>query len=827
MDWTIYSLTFLFTFILSSQFIFLVFTRVFPKPNRSDFFSLFFLSLGLGPVIIALLTKISIDFFPYPSEYLYTVSIIAFFLILFLFNFNQIERLFGIYKELFSRIKQAGFLKDKLKCTMLVIIIGVYGLIYVQATRLPIIGADPIKFAYYAKHAIAERLDTPEKIPQKNHDAYQTLRGILGKHYPTTGLYLWFFLTNHPKKADLLCRTVTPFYYLFLMIIIGYLLWSRGEWTVLWGILLFSFIPYLVSQTIGNSQDPGNLFLLMLTLAWLAYAIREKKVSYFITLMVILILAVFAARINYLLIYFCFTSILVLMILRLKRRKLVLWVLIGTLLTVFFAVDIINIGTGKNNKLIIEKSDIQTANNYRANREILNDINKYKGNHYLQLLIKKTKIFTNLFNDIHFNYYAILAIIAISFWIIYVRDKNTIEVILSTAILSYLFLIAFNDNNLFLFSNVYRAKIRSNEFFLLYIRYLFPLIVMLVIFNAIFIAQMTRKLSGKVSRPIVVILALIFLFIPVKGRLLNHKQSLGIDDWKKIFTASENQKLFSYRNDYGKIIKFIRTSVRKNEKILTPTIFKFIPYYSNRQCIDSKALGKKILEKDPEYIYRKMRAKGITYILPTDKFRLFSYLEPPIDDILNNPSLTYIIYDSKRWRMYKLRKKIKPFNEKLVKIPNGRFLALDGNKPRAWNCTIPENENWGIINHTENSRIILLNNIRDKKRRFYTGSGEYKLSPSHYNDYSYQINSSTYYKLRWSGKVSRPIQLKVWFLEYDHEGKMKRNLTKVMLSTKFREKSATFYTDENTKEYRILFQLSDVTELYLKDITLSELKSDT
>jgi hypothetical protein len=718
-----------------------------------------------------------------------------------------------------------GFFKNKLKFAMVVIIIGVYGLIYVQATALPILGADSLKFAYYAKATVEERINTSEVVLNKKFDSSIALRGLRGTHYSITGLYLWFFLTNSTEKADLLCRTVAPFYYLFLMILICCILWQRGEWTVLWGSLLFSFIPYLVSQTIGNSQDPGNFFLLFLTLVWLALAIEEKKIRYFIVWLVILFLAVFAARINYLLIYFSIASILGLMIFRLKRRKLVSGVLLCSLLGIFFTADIVSIVHKNNNDQALTKTTLQAAKNYRANRDVLNDINKYEDNRYLQLLIKKIKIFVNLFKDIHFNYNAFIAIIAVVFWIIYVRDKTTIEIILFTSILSYLFLIAFQDNKLFLFSNVYRAKIRGNPFFLVYIRYLLPLIVMLVIFNAKLLGQITRKTKNKVGRAIVVTVALIILFIPVQGRLLNKKQSLGIDDWKKIFAASEAEKLYSYRAGYGKIIDFIKTNVGEHDKILTPSKFKFIPYYSNRQCIGLKELGKKILKKEQEHLYSILKKKGITYILPTDKLRVFSYLKPPIDDILNNPSLAYIVYDSERWRLYKLREKTKPFNENPVKIPNGTFSTLDGNKPQDWNCTIPENENWGIVSHAGNSGIILLKNIKGKKRRFYTGSGEYKLPPSHFNDERYHINTSTYYKLRWSGRTSRPIQLKVWFLEYDRTGKITRNLAKVMMSTQFQEKSALFHTGENTKEYRILFQLTDVAELYLKDITLSELIS--
>jgi hypothetical protein len=89
MDLFIYSLTFLFTYILSSQVIFLLLTRAFPKPDRSGFFLLFFLALGLGPVLIAFFTKILVELFPYHSKYLYIISIIAFFGLIFFFNFKQ------------------------------------------------------------------------------------------------------------------------------------------------------------------------------------------------------------------------------------------------------------------------------------------------------------------------------------------------------------------------------------------------------------------------------------------------------------------------------------------------------------------------------------------------------------------------------------------------------------------------------------------------------------------------------------------------------------------------------------------------------------------
>jgi hypothetical protein len=798
--------------------------RVFPMPKQTGFLPLFFLSLGLGPVVIALLAKIAVDYFPYHPRYVYIALIIVFFLMVFFCGVTRIKQLAGVYRALYASVKQSGFFRDKLKFAILAIVIIVYGLIYIQATALPIIGADPLKFAYYAKSTIEERIDTPEKTISGKLDISRSLRGVKAKHYPIAGLYLWFFLTNDAVRADLLCRTATPLYYLFLMILIGFILWPRGEWTALWGIVLFAFIPYFISQTIGNAQDAGNLFLLLLSFVWLAHAIGKKKLSYFVTLAVILGITVLSARINFLVVFFFFTSIAVLIILRLKQRKLVIWLSICTLLTVFLAVDIVNLVTDGNSSAVKEITSFQEAKNYRANRAILNDINKNDGHGFTRLLIRKIKPFKNLFAAIHFNFYALLGIPAILFWVIYARDKNPIEVILLTSILSYLFLVAFHDSKLFLFSSVYREKINSNQFFLLYIRYLLPLFVMLAIFNAIFIAKMTLKLGGRLSRPVAVIIVLIVLSIPVGGRLLNNKQSLGIDDWKKMFVASESEKLFSYRRGYGKIIEFIRANVKEKQRILTPTRYKFIPYYSNRRCIGSRALGKKVLSKPTKKLFQELKARGIAYILPTDKFRLISYLKPPIENLINNPSFAYIVYDSQHWRMYKLRKKIKRYHEETVSIPNGKFSALDGNKPRDWNCTIPQEKDWGIVSPTESSGIIFLTNRRSKKRRLYTGSGEYKLPPSHFNDQRYPINASTYYKLWWKAKASRPILLMVRFLEYDHAGKIKQKSTRVLLSTQFKEKFVTIYTEPNTREYRILFQIFDAAQLYLKDITLSELK---
>ena len=827
MDWIIFFITIIFTYIISSQAVFLFLINVFYKQESPPYASLLLLSLGLGPIIISILTKLLIDVYPYHSKYFYISIILSFFFLLFLVSIKKIQSFIKSYQFLIDKIKKTKLIFGYLEIAILITVSFAYFLVFIQATALPIVGSDQVKFVWNSKNTYGVATD----IDNKNIDInrFNKLKEILKGNKSPEALYTWFFLTNKPVMADILCRTMAPIYYLFLMILIGYLLWERGKWTFIWALVFFASIPLMIHQTIGNSQDPERIYLFILTFAWLAYAIERKKVGYFIFWIIILWFSIFSARANYLLIYFSITSILTLLLLKLKRGNIILCAIIFLSILIFFGFDIVTVA--KHEK----KLGVGGIYNYSANMSILNEINKYEGSEYLKLMRAKYILLRKIFNkDNYYNVIPILAIVSISIWLIYFKEKEYIDKIFFVSLLAYMFLVAFHNNDIFLHSRIYRVKVSENPYFLVYDRYLLLTLPFMVHFSAILFGEIFKKIRIEWTKIAIALIVLIILFIPVKSRLINKKAGLGIDDWKKIFSASDYEKLMSYRGGYGKIIDFIRENVGKEDRILTETYFKFIPYYSERECINSGSLKKKILRLDSEKIYEEMKEMGIKYILPTEKGRAFSDItQSPIQKVINDIGLAYIIYDSEHWRMYKLREEIKEVNKIPINIPNRKFEELDGNHPENWSVyseipglVIDVNKiNWGISDDAESTkdRICFLKNSETQSGYVYTGLGNFRYPPSSFMDDRYKIKASTYYYLKWNVKGSRPVQMNFWLIEYDQNGRIKWNLKKHMLNTSFKEMVASFKTGENAKEYRIAFHIFDAATLSIEDIEMYEM----
>ena len=698
---------------------------------------------------------------------------------------------------------------------------------------MPILGSDEVKLVYEAKYSVKADTTGSQTFAQKESAKPALKKFLKGSHYVSQGLYIWFYITNNAGMADILCRTVAPVYCFLLILLMGRLLWSRGGWTCIWGLAFLLSIPLLIHKTIGNSQDPGNLYLLILTLAWLAQALEEKHGGYYILFFFVLILSLLAARINYLLLIFIGASIVVVTLAKIKRGKIFISVLILALLTVFTVADITQKNKTGNGKEIIEKNIFRAANNYYANKDLMNEIQDNSENEFQRLLKEKYALLKRLFKKSDYNIIPFTAIVGVLIWSIYMPRKPDIDFIILSSMLSYIFLIAFNDSQFFTLSAIYLSKIRSNKYFLVYNRYLLITTIMMAYFSAIFFGKLFDTVKNRWIKWGISIVFILILISPIEKTLLNKKQSLGIDDWTKILTGSEYEKLIRYREGYGQIIKYIKENVKDNEIIMTPTRYKFIPYYSEKICLDAENFltGKAIKKKSPEKLFRLLKENGVAYILPTEKGRVYSYIEEtPFQKVIRDIAYAYVAFDNSHWRMYKLRDEVKKTIEIPVIIPNGNFEKLNGNHPLNWNVygvntgsvIDPKNINWGIIAPKKQfkRKAVYIENPGSQTSYLYTGPGDFRYPPSHYGSGNYKLENSTNYLVKYSVKGSRPVAMNFWLIEYDKSGNIKWNLKEHMLNMKFAEMIASFNTGDNAREYRIAFHVFDDVRLSVKEVSV-------
>ena len=827
-------ITFVFTYFVSSQIIYIAIITFLNKDTKSSYIPLYLLSLGFGPILISIAVKFLIAFFPYYPRAYYILSIGLLFIIIIGIGYKNFTLSGSIGKKIAKDLLSNNLFNNNLRIIILVLTLFFYLLIYIQASALPIIGSDEIKLVYNAKYRVENDIFNRQKIDRNIKLKSSLNRFFRGYHYTTQGLYEWFFITNNEKMADLLCRTAAPIYYLYLMLLLGGLLWYRGEWACIWGFTLFLSIPLLIHKTIGNSQDPGNLYLMTLTLAWLAQAFEEKHAKYFILFAIILLFSLLSANINFLLILFAGISAINIILVKLKNGSIFILVLIICLISIFIISDIVEIDEKIDAKDQIQQNLFREANNYHANKDILNRFQSNNSKGLYGLLDKKWVLLKSLFEIDNFNIIPYAGMVGILVWAIYVREKQVIEIIMLSSILTYLFLIAFQDSHFFSVSAVYLSKIKSNPYFLVYSRYLLINIIMMAFFSAILLGKIFNRLRVRWIRWGLAIIIMSILSVPIKQTLFNRKQSLGIDDWKKVFYASDHEKLISYREGYGKIIQFIEENVKDNEAILTPTRYKFIPYYSQKNCYDVENIKlKKLSNHNAKEIFDYMKSQNIAYILPTEKGRDYSFIEQsPIKKIINDISLSYIAFDNAHWRMYKLRDEIKITTEIPVIIPNGNFKILNGNHPSNWNVYAvnsgsvidPKNINWGTIVPKKQLKqnSVYIKNPGSQTTYLYTGPGDLRHPPSRYGGDQYKLENSINYLIKYTVKASRPVSMNFWLIEYDESGKIKWNLKKHMLNTNFSEMIASFNSSDSAHEYRIAFHIFDDAMIYIKDLSMKK-----
>ena len=93
---------------------------------------------------------------------------------------------------------------------------------------------------------------------------------------------------------------------------------------------------------------------------------------------------------------------------------------------IFLGADIFSTYKGSENKQV-SYGKYRDSNNYRANKSVINEINEYQGNKYLKLIREKYILLKAIFNYRNYSVSPFLAIPAIFFWLLYIKDKKDID----------------------------------------------------------------------------------------------------------------------------------------------------------------------------------------------------------------------------------------------------------------------------------------------------------------------------------------------------------------------------------------------------------------
>ena len=834
MNWIVFLITFVFTYVLSSQVIFLFLLRFVGQDRRVSGTKLLILTMGSGGMLIAVLTKTMLALYPHLPKPVYLLSVVFCFGLLLILSRSKLPLLVATWKHVTGRTVRIMY--DATVCQKAVCIIAglVYLTVFIQATGIPILGADQLRHLWRARNTVQTRVGQPAQGIETVDQPQALIRIIKGNHSPTA-LYTWFFLTNAEPQADWLCRTVAPIQFLYLVILIVYLLWMTGRWQAFWGLMLICTVPFLCLQTIGNSQDTQRIYIFLLSFVWLAHALEKAKPGYFIVWLIFLWSSVFASRANYLAVLFSFIALCVYSILKLPKGRKLLIGLVTLVLSFFLFTDLFNRGSIRPIDPISILDKEHLANNYRTTSGLMNELRASgsDGNILLNAaghkLLLLNKIFLNL------NYFSaipLLSVVSVLFYLFGYASRETTGNILLCVVGGYLFLVLFHQNRLFMVSSIYRDKIGANQFFLLYDRYILLIVPAMVYFCALFLGALTERIRWNWLAGTVIGSAVIALFIPLSPFLLNNKASKGLDDWKKIFSASEDQKLLSYRGGYTQLIEFINQKTEKSARILTDYHFKLIPYYCRRQTINASVMANKVSglsEREPVEVYKVLKEYQVDYILPTVKSRLFSYVDhTAIQKVVNDVSLVEVVYEDRHWRMVKLRERPIEILCRPVAVPSSD-LSAGGDGARPVNGEprgLGSGDRWGVhfAGGDSGKARLSLRKAQQGSSVMYTGPGGNRFPPGSYCDGRYGLHPQTTYRLKWTASGSAPALLETAIVSYDENGRADRHYKRQILAANPEEMETSFTVKgEVGGEYRIAFTVRDPVTVWIGDMQLESM----
>ncbi len=260
---------FLLTYWLASDVLCLLVLRVWEPQDVAAERDVFFLTRGLGPIVISWLLYHLFLLFPEKMPSTYVSLVAVFFAVVLVLGRQQVRRLGRIYAGLAAGLRRHWPLPP-LSSALLCLVTGIALFIAVIGVAFPIVEGDALGFGVESR--LIYRDLSFAHYPTLSADP-QT-----GYYYDTFQvpclqmLYVWFDLLEGTSKNDILARTVAPVYALEGVLLLGWVLWrrSRDIQTALWGGLALIATPLFASESYFNTQDPHRFYFAFASLVMLA-----------------------------------------------------------------------------------------------------------------------------------------------------------------------------------------------------------------------------------------------------------------------------------------------------------------------------------------------------------------------------------------------------------------------------------------------------------------------------------------------------------------------------------------------------------------------------
>jgi len=571
-------LFFIFTYFLSG-FVIAAFLKVILGKQKTTLSSaeIVIFGLGFGPIIISLILYFLFLLFPGRTGLFYILVTGLIFVALMVVAWkNLVEYRKKGVNFLGAIVKIAWYIeKDILLISLLVVLIVFY--IFIQATASPIVSDDGCFYGCIGRYLYEHKNvnDYPLVSADEKTGAYLRL-----EHPPGLPLiYTWFYFLQGNTRSDILSRTVSPMYALYLIILLWIVLRKRlNKYAGLFGVLFLVLTPIFVWQAYENSIDLIRMFFIFSSFVLLAGLLESGSISLALLAGAMAGFAMFAHVTGILALIVIMVVYLLLSKESIKKR---------TVFTIFICFMAIIIG------------GIQYGINYLKFNNILGPdtfaLFYLKVNNFyfpIQLArsgqegfirpfgitnIPKTLIFGRLqvfFRPELFGFSYYIFLFALFYWFRYMPKKK-IDTTLLLAALLYAIPVIY--------------KFYSNR------RYIFTIHPLIIYFGGLALGEVyiwikSRKLEKRFWLIIsaIIIIPIIVLFIP--GSMANIKLSGA---------------------DQGSKIKYLISSKEKQNRILCPGLFEAIEYINTHTPSDSVILT----FSQTRYFYYAQR-KGIYWSEP-------------------------------------------------------------------------------------------------------------------------------------------------------------------------------------------------------------------
>jgi len=582
-------------------------------------------ALGLGPMTISLILFFSLHLFPDKSNSFYVISVLIPFL-----AGGIIFRNFNIKLIASCLSFKDAFLMKKVNFTCLVgifIVSLVFIYCFIQAVGFPISSHDGCAYAFNGEYIYQQKnlFNYPMSFLGGDKAPFLPL-----EHPPGLPLlYTWFYLLLNTTSTDVLLRTVSPMYALYLACSLWLVIFrvSRKKILALAGVVLMVIAPLFVWQVYSNSIDPLRIFFIFVSFCLIADTLSSFSPG---SLVMASFAAGFAAFIHVSGILAFFSCIFVYMIFfRGNIKSKILWGAVYCSTTCF-------VGGWQYLFNYLRFSNLLGAGTYALfSPAVKNFYDPVRLSTLGQLGVWKNILFGRLqifFRPELFGIGPLAFLLGIPFWKKKISSSLYLKVIFSAA---------------FVFAVPVIYKFYSNR------RYIFSIYPVIIIFAVFAASSLYLKLKEKRLAKISIfvlffslLLPFIFLFMPnslASLKLLKKKTPV----LKYVF-SNKNDQTDLLCPDFFDTVKYMNHNINADTLLLTYEQARYF-YYCNDLFLypwNDYRFPESFYSRKKEEIYAFLSSRNVTSIIIDRDFKGFSqYQLSGLKELLEDPSLVDQDYD--------------------------------------------------------------------------------------------------------------------------------------------------------------------------------------